>query len=117
MIKISAYGFKGILHRHFKQTYHRLESRLRGMVSRLSSQPIVFFCSRADISLLNKAILYIKQNEQTRTQAKQLEKFVMILDQIYPHMRLDYISVKGSFGPEMVELVSKALKVPKNLML
>ena len=69
------------------------------------------------------------QNEQTKLQkvvhvyddpevvdqealAEQLET----IDKVYPELRIDLVLVKGKFGPDLIDSLSKRLGVPKNYM-
>ena len=39
-----------------------------------------------------------------------------MIDHLYPKLRIDFIAVKGIFGPEIIERLSQRLNVPKNYM-
>jgi hypothetical protein len=38
------------------------------------------------------------------------------IDKVYPQLRIDFLAVKGAFGPELIERLSRRLKVDKNYM-
>jgi hypothetical protein len=38
------------------------------------------------------------------------------LDEIFPEIRIDFIAVKGRFGPELIGKLSQRLNVPRNYM-
>lgn len=38
------------------------------------------------------------------------------VDRHYPQLRIDFVAVRGVFGPEMIEALSRRLDVPKNYM-
>jgi len=47
------------------------------------------------------------------------EKFLTdfkVLDRAYPDIDMEYITIVGTFGPELIERLSKEWKVPKNFM-
>lgn len=97
-------------------------------ISEINSQAAIFFASGCDITELNAAALYVLNNEQT-TRLKvvhcyereeeippQLAEHLKTLDHIYPQLRIDLVLVKGEFGPELIERLSRRLGVPKNYM-
>jgi hypothetical protein len=38
------------------------------------------------------------------------------IDHLYPELRIDFVAVKGTFGPAIIESLSRRYRVPKNLM-
>jgi len=105
-----------------------LSAWIQGQVKEINNMPIVFFTKSDELAVLNKAILYVIENELTNWLRvvhiyksddeipKSLEQNIRILDQIYPKCRLDLVLVKGTFSPDSVDYVSTALKVTKNFM-
>jgi hypothetical protein len=45
-----------------------------------------------------------------------LARQLSAIDHLYPRLRIDFLAVKGAFGPELIELLSRRLGVPKNYM-
>jgi len=97
-------------------------------VHEINEQAVIFFTKHSDITELNNAALYVLNNEQT-TRLKVVHCFqqeadipphlaenLKTLDRIYPRLRIDLILVKGRFGPELIERLSRRLGVPKNYM-
>ncbi|KAH7470769.1 uncharacterized protein KRP23_10056 [Phytophthora ramorum] len=93
--------------------------------------PIVFFCKVPDLTIINKAIIYVRRNEQTHTlrivhvfadeeaDAPVLASFremATLFDSMYPKIRVDFVSVHGEFGPAMIEWLSRTMNVPRNMM-
>ncbi|GMF29307.1 unnamed protein product [Phytophthora lilii] len=93
--------------------------------------PIVFFCKVPDLTIINKAIIYVRRNEQTHTlrivhvfadeeaDAPVLASFremAALFDSMYPKIRVDFVSVHGEFGPAMIEWLSRTMNVPRNMM-
>eukprot|EP00644_Phytophthora_capsici_P013307 jgi/Phyca11/525935/estExt2_fgenesh1_pm.C_PHYCAscaffold_50277 len=93
--------------------------------------PIVFFCKVPDLTIINKAIIYVRRNEQTHTlrivhvfadeeeAAPTLTAFremAALFDSMYPKIRVDFVSVHGEFGPSMIEWLSRSMNVPRNMM-
>jgi hypothetical protein len=46
----------------------------------------------------------------------RLARQLHAIDHLYPRLRIDFLAVKGVFGPELIELLSRHLGVPKNYM-
>lgn len=86
----------------------------------------VFFAKRADPVTLNKAILYVRDNEQVNRLIvvhvydqeehvpTDLPVLVHQLDIMYPKLRLDLMLVHGEFGPSVVHWLSSELSTPVN---
>jgi hypothetical protein len=97
-------------------------------VKEINQQSMIFLAKTDDISVLNKAILYVKQNELTswlqivhvfeseeKIPPKLIEN-IRILDSLYPKMRIDFVGIQGTFSPEVINRISQHLSVPKNLI-
>ena len=94
----------------------------------ISSQAVAFFVKSGNISVLNKAILYVRQNEdcahiriihvyeEEAKIPKKLYRNVAVLDETYPKVKIDLILCKGKFGPDIITYLSQQLRIPKNLM-
>jgi hypothetical protein len=73
-------------------------------------------------------MLYVRHNEHTNRikivtvvgdQAEVTDKFkqdVEFLDDAYPEIDIDLMIVEGTFGPELVDELSKKWRIPKNFM-
>jgi amino acid transporter len=94
----------------------------------IGGQSIGFFAKSGRLSVLNKAILYVRNNEdcawiriihvyedEARIPAKLLRN-VHILDECYPKIKIDLVLVPGIFSPDVIDYLSQQLKIPKNLM-
>jgi len=94
----------------------------------IENQAMVFFAKTDDPSTLNKAILYVRDNELTNwlqivhvysaeeSIPPNLENNVMFLDRQYPKLCIDLVLVQGVFEPGLVRAVSESLGVPRNFM-
>jgi len=97
-------------------------------LERINEQPMIYFTGGDSLVTLNQAALYVLDNEQTshlkvvhaydddHPTPPTLADHLRLIDQLYPQLRVDFVAVKGSFGPELVEAVSRRLRVPKNHM-
>lgn len=97
-------------------------------LNKLHEQDFIFFSKGDDIATLNKVMIYLQENEITRKirivtvlskhQAAP-EKFMSdfeVLDRAYPNIKMEYITIEGRFGPELIDQLSNDWKIPKNFM-
>jgi amino acid transporter len=97
-------------------------------VKRINEQPIIYFTKEDSLERLNDAAEYVMRNEQTKhliyihvyeDEAKippMLGQYLNTIDRIHSELRIDFIAVKGTFCPELIERLSRKLRVPKNYM-
>lgn len=95
---------------------------------KLNRQVFVYFTKGDDISILNKVIIYVQENEITRnlkivTVLKEeqhvSENFMRdfeTLDRAYPDIKIEYVKIKGVFGPELIDKLCNEWNIPKNFM-
>jgi amino acid transporter len=97
-------------------------------MERVNEQAMVYFTKGDNLVTLNEAALYVLDNEQT-SRLKVVHVYadedeipphlagqLKLIDRLYPQLRIDFVAVEGSFGPELVEGLSRRLGVPKNHM-
>lgn len=101
---------------------------LRRYLNKLTQQQFVYFTKADDISVLNKVIIYVIENEITnklkivnvyKEDIGVNEKFLSdidVLDRAYPELEIDFIRIPGSFGPELIQKLSKEWHIPTNFM-
>ena len=106
----------------------RMEEDLRALVDRIRAQQFVYFTRGDHVENLNKVMLYVTQNEQTdrvkivhvyKNESEipsRLAKDVEFLDEVYPDIDMELVTVKGEFSPEIIDSLSKKWGIPKNLM-
>jgi amino acid transporter len=97
-------------------------------IEKINSLAVVYFAKGDYPAELNRAALYVLENEQTRLLKvvyvhdeeeeipRQLAKHLKEIDRLYPQLRIDFLAVRGTFGPELIEQLSRRLGVPKNYM-
>lgn len=102
--------------------------KIKKVLNRLHSQEFVFFSKADDISILNKVMIYVQENEITANlkivtvlKEGQLvsESFLSdleVLDRMYPDIKINFITRIGTFSPELIEELSLEWKIPKNFM-
>ena len=88
----------------------------------------MYFTKGDDISVLNKVMIYVSENEITRrlkivtivNEEKEVpEQFMKdfeVLDRVYPEIKIEFIQITGEFGPALIEELSKKWKIPQNFM-
>ena len=98
------------------------------LIKNYRKKPIVYFSRGDDLANLNRAILYIKENEASshiqivhiyREKSEVSETFkqnLSFLDRAYPDVRIDLLLIKGGFSPETIQALSRHLRVPINYM-
>jgi hypothetical protein len=102
---------------------------LRRKLDEINSEQVVFFTKGDNRANLNRAALYVLENEQSmrlkvvhvyqeedQVDHDHLAEQLHTIDELYPDLRIDLILVKGKFGPELIERLSQRLGVPKNYM-
>jgi amino acid transporter len=97
-------------------------------LKKLTQQEFVYFTKGDDISILNKVMIYVQENEITKklkivTVLKEggvvSDDFLRdldVLDRVYPEIKIEYIKIHGIFGPELIERLSKEWNIPINFM-
>lgn len=106
----------------------RLNAAITGHIAEINRHEVVYFTKGDAISGLNRAALYVLENEITKRLMvvhcyeteddifEELADQLRTLDRIYPQLRIDLLLVKGRFGPQLIEQLSRRLGVPKNYM-
>jgi len=94
----------------------------------LHQQEFVFFTKGDNVSNLNKVMAYVVENEFTNrlkivTLLKEGEQFpqelltdIRVLDRAYEQIEVDFVTMSGQFGPELIDRLSKEWNIPKNFM-
>lgn len=101
---------------------------IKRMIHRINSQEYVYFTKNDDIASLNKVMLYITKNEHTRRlkivsvfddkskPPKQFLADIDALDREYPNIKITYVRLQGTFGPDLIQDLSEKWNVPVNFM-
>jgi hypothetical protein len=104
------------------------KDHLEAGINEIRDKEMVFFSSEGDLRTLNKAVQYVLDNELTRKLKivhvyereedipPRLKENVSTMDEMYPKLRIDLLTVKGKFNPSMVDFLAQELGVPKNFM-
>lgn len=98
-------------------------------IDSINSQRFVFFMdNKDDIATLNKAMLYIQNNEHTKNikmvatledgkgiDTRKVED-IDVLDREYPDIKIDLIQVEEELSPDLIHRLSKKWDIPINFM-
>lgn len=101
--------------------------RLHRALVTLQSQELVFFSRGDNVSILNRVMIYVEDNEPTKrlkivhianedSNNESLKKDIEVLDRAYPDIDIDYVEIEGQFGPEIIDRLSTEWGIPKNFM-
>ncbi len=97
-------------------------------IRQLNRQEFVYFTKGEDLSVLNRVMMYVEDNEITKklrivTVLKEGEsakpEFLSdlgVLDRAYPDIKVEFIELHGIFGPELVHRLSGEWGIPPNFM-
>eukprot|EP01012_Entosiphon_sulcatum_P013909 TRINITY_DN19088_c0_g2_i1.p1 TRINITY_DN19088_c0_g2~~TRINITY_DN19088_c0_g2_i1.p1 ORF type:complete len:673 (+),score=115.07 TRINITY_DN19088_c0_g2_i1:28-2019(+) len=107
----------------------RFAASIQASIGDIRQHPLVFFSKTSSIAILNKVVLYCRENEDSDCLTvvhvserddthfnAQLEHAVQQLDDIYPKIRINLLFVEGTFGPHIIEPLSKYLNTAPNFM-
>ena len=102
--------------------------RLSRIINRLSRQEFVYFTKGDDVSILNKVMIYVSENEITKKLrivtvlkekqniSEEFTRDLEVLDRAYPDIKIEFIQILGEFGPELIQRLSKEWNIPPNFM-
>ncbi len=127
LLKVMLFVTQAVISR-VRALHDRVHGLVREKIDEINDRVVVYFTRADDPALLNRAALYVLENEQTNRLKvvhvyqdeseipSTLAERIHIIDRLYPDLRIDFLAVKGKFGPELIEVLSKRLNVPKNYM-
>ncbi len=109
--------------------YNRRISRMViGKIDEINAQGIVFFTKGDSRRNLNEVMLYVRNNELTK-RLKVVHVFrdekdippklahdLSFLDEVYTEIDIEFVTVQGAFGPDLIERLSVLWGIPKNYM-
>ena len=101
---------------------------LRERIRAINSQQFVFFSRGDNIHNLNRVVLYVLKNEHTSRikvvtvvddeaeAPPKLERDIGFLNEAYPDIDIELVVMRGRFGPDLVQRLSKEWQIPTNFM-
>ncbi|MCB1153358.1 APC family permease, partial [bacterium] len=127
LLKIPLYGLNEAV-KKINLWNQKIGDAIRGKIDEINAQAVVFFTRGDSAENLNKVMLYVMENETTnrviiihvydeeKNIPENLKKDVDYLDKIYPEIKMDLVLRQGTFGPKLVDTLSRELQVPENYM-
>ncbi len=106
----------------------KINRNILRLIEDINSQEFVFFTKDDDVATLNKVMLYISKNEHTKklkvvsiieegeTIPERLKSDIEVLDREYPEVKIEFIALEGTFGPELIKQLSIQWNIPINFM-
>jgi amino acid transporter len=110
------------------ETSNRISTRIFSWIDDINSQQMVFFTKGDDIANLNRVMMYVQDNEHTsrikivtvlkdgENAPAKLKTELEFLDRAYPEIDIEFVTLKGEFGPTLIEKLSKDWSIPSNFM-
>jgi len=123
LLNIIQYIFEPI-----RKFFLKLHKSIDQLIDEINSQEFVFFTKGKSIANMNKAMLYIRDNEHTKKvkivkvlkpgekPSEELIRNIKILDEEYPEIDIEFVPVEGQFGPELIRDLSEKWNIPINFM-
>jgi len=121
--------YKGML-MLINEAFERLfvwRSTVIDKITDITNIRLVLFVRGGRLYRLSKAFEYIAQNESSQkitvvrlystfneTEEEEMQQSLKIMQELYPDLRISYLSRQGHFGPAIVDNIAQELKVAKN---
>jgi amino acid transporter len=108
--------------------FHHLADTIQQKIEEINAQQFVFFTRGHNIAHLNRAMLYVIENEHTnrikvvtvvKDQSEvppRIEQELQLLDEAYEEIVIEFEVIKGKFSPELIQELSKKWNIPVNFM-
>ena len=105
-----------------------LATAIEKNIEEINSQQFVFFTRGDNLANLNQAVLYVRRNEHTNRMKivmvlrpdeevpERISKNIDFLDEAYPEVVLEFVTLEGKFGPELIQDLSRKWNIPTNFM-
>lgn len=114
--------------KNVEMTHKKIQDAVKRKIEEIHSMGIIFFTKGDDVASLNRALLYVQENEITRKVTvihlldgmskppPRLVSDLKLLDEIYPDITIELVVKNGKFSPEMINSLSKEFSIPPNYM-
>lgn len=111
-----------------KKFVYNTNEMILDTINNINKQEFVFFTYNDSLSILNKVMLYVLNNEHTKKirfvtvlpkwqeATKELKETIKFLDQEYEDISVDFRVLHWEFTPELIRKLSKERKIPINFM-
>ncbi len=104
-----------------------LRTKVVDMITSITNQQVVLFTRGGELRRLHSAFDYIRTNESSRSiivfhlypgpeldQSPQIKESLKVLEKIFPEFQISFHSRQGTFGPAIIQQVSKQFGVATN---
>jgi len=127
LLKVALYVSRAIVEKLGKASSW-LHEAVVGEIRRINESAVVYFTRGDNMVTLNRAVLYVLDNEQTSHLKvihvyehesdipSHLAEQLKMIDHLYPELRVDFVAVQGAFTPQIIEAISRRYDIPKNYM-
>lgn len=116
------------LYRPFRRLVITSSKSLQNSLRKLNAHELVFFTRGDNVSVLNRVMMYVEDNEETKrlkivhianaeSNNDTLKKDIEVLDRAYPNIDIEFVEIEGTFGPQIIDQLSRQWNIPKNFML
>ncbi len=112
----------------FRRNVKKVDLSILKTIVKINSQEFVFFTKGDNVKNLNRVMLYILRNEQTKkvkvvtVLAKgevchpTLKADLEFLNRVYPIIKIEFVKVEGKFSPQLIKDLSKEWGISPNFM-
>ena len=114
--------------KNFELYHRRVRRAVQTRIESLQALGLIFFTKGDDVASLNRAMLYVQENEITKKitvihildgttePPPRLAADLQLLDEIYPEIEISLVIRAGKFGPSLITQLSEEYGVPPNYM-
>lgn len=112
----------------FRYFILKTDKKIISIIAEINAQEFVYFTKNDNVETLNKVMLYIQKNEHTKKLkivsatknripiTDQFRNDIDVVDREYPMIKIDFIELDDSFGPELINRLSAEWNIPVNFM-
>lgn len=112
----------------FAKTHQKLKQLVGVKIVELQSQGIMFFTKGDNVASLNRAMLYVRENENTNHitvmhileadehPPERLFNDLRLIDEIYPELKIELVVRRGKFGPALINELANEYNIAPNYM-
>lgn len=112
----------------FRKLLWGIRKGVNTSINTINQQEFVFFTKGDNVANLNQVMTYIRNNEHTKKIkivtvlrddeliAENLETDIDVLDRIYPEIDIEFVKIRDTFGPALIDKLAKQWHIPPNFM-
>ena len=112
----------------FRNLILQTDKKILKIIADINSQEFVYFTKNDNVETINKVMIYIQKNEHTKKLkvvtairngnaiTEQFRNDIDVVDREYPDIKIEFIELDDTFGPELINKLSQEWKIPINFM-